>query len=51
MVEDLQCVSSTATYICSRETAVTPVLLVLLEVRDQWESVDLLDPQDLMVAR
>lgn len=30
---------------------VTPVLLELLELRDQWEPVDQLEPQELMVAR
>lgn len=30
---------------------VTPVVLELLELRVQWESVDQLEPLELMVAR
>lgn len=30
---------------------VTPVVLELLELRVQWESVDQLEPPELMVAR
>lgn len=35
----------------SRESVVTLVLLVLLDLRDQWEPADLLEPLELMVAR
>lgn len=37
---------------CScRESVVTLVLLEPLELRDQWDPVDLLEPPELMVAR